>query len=51
MNVVEKKRTDSRRIKSGQASTVVDWKKEARPSTADHQIAELERTFTDRWEW
>jgi hypothetical protein len=54
MNVVEKKRPDSCRIrpKSGQAAAVgADPKGAALPSAAEHQIAEVERTFTDRWEW
>ncbi len=46
MNVVEKKRAGSRRVKpAGQVSAPPVEK------AVDQQVAEIERTFTDRWEW
>ena len=45
--------TDGRRIKEKkpQAVTGVGSKKAAAPSAAEQQIAQVERTFTNRWEW
>jgi hypothetical protein len=56
MNVERKKRgvTESHctREKNLQTLTSVDKsKKPTSPSTTEQQIAEIERTFSDTWEW
>ena len=51
----EKKTTTGRRVKVKKriavASRAACSKQAVQPSVAEQQIAEVERTFTDRWEW
>jgi len=54
MDIVKTKATDRRRLRQkrpGLVIGVLNLKKTAQPSAAERQIAEVERTFSDRWEW
>jgi len=54
MNVVTRKPARRRRMTSDsrvKGETSLRSKKAAQTSAAEHQIAEVEQTFTDRWEW
>jgi len=54
MNVIEKKRTDRRGARpkvSKVASAATEPKTAALSPAVDGQLREVERTFTDRWEW
>ena len=53
MNAVEEKKTDhSVKVKKRVAiADGVTSKRVVQPSVEEQQIAEVERTFTDRWEW
>jgi len=54
MSVVERKRPVGRRLATkGRPKDPSDVKsrKTVQPTAAEHQIAEVERTFSDRWEW
>ena len=54
MNVVEKERTDGHRTRSS-VRTAARGASEPKPVSlslaVDGQLTEVERTFTDRWEW
>jgi hypothetical protein len=53
MNTVEEKEIE-RRVKArkrGAAAGGAGSKQDIQPSVEEQQVAELERTFTDRWEW
>ena len=54
MNVIEKKRTGGRRTRSRVRKTA-RGSSEPKPASVslavDGQLMEVERTFTDRWEW
>jgi hypothetical protein len=53
MNTVEEKEVErcvkarKRRAVTGRACS----KQDVQPSVEEQQVAEMERTFTDRWEW
>ena len=53
MNTVEGKEIE-RCVKAKRRGTVAGGassKQDIQPSVEEQQVAELERTFTDRWEW
>ena len=53
MNSVEEKEFE-RCVKAkqrGAAAGGAGSKQDIQPSVEEQQVAELERTFTDRWEW
>ena len=53
MNTVEEKEIE-RRVKArkrGAAAGGAGSKQDIQPSVEERQVAEQERTFTDRWEW
>ena len=53
MNTVEEKEIE-RCVKAGKrgaAAGGADSKQDIQPSVEEEQVAELKRTFTDRWEW
>jgi hypothetical protein len=53
MNTVEEKEIE-RRVKArkrGAAAGGAGSKQDIQPSVEEQQVAELGRTFTDRWEW
>ncbi len=53
MNTVEER--DIQRCvkarKRGAVPSAASSKQDIQPSVEEQQVAELERTFTDRWEW
>ena len=53
MNTVEEKEIQLRvkAKKRGAVANGASSKQDIQPSTEEQQVAELERTFTDRWEW
>ena len=53
MNAVEKKEIERcvKTKKRGAVAGGTSSKQEIHPSVEEQQVAELERTFTDRWEW
>ena len=53
MNSVEEKQIERcvRARKRGAAAGGASLKQGIEPSVEEQQVAELERTFTDRWEW
>ena len=53
MNTVEEKEIQRcvRATKQGAATGGASQKQDIQPSVEEQQVAELERTFTDRWEW
>jgi hypothetical protein len=53
MNTVEEKEIE-RCVKTNKREAVTSGassKQDIQPSVEEQQVAELERTFTDRWEW
>ncbi len=53
MNTVEEKKIQ-RCVKAGKRGAVAGRarpKQDVQPPAEEQQVAELERTFTDRWEW
>ena len=53
MNIVEEKEIE-RCVKAKKRGAVPGGarsKQDIQPSVEEQQVAELERTFTDRWEW
>ncbi|HUI72529.1 MAG TPA: hypothetical protein VL354_18560 [Spirochaetia bacterium] len=53
MNTVEEKEIEScmKAKKRGTAAGRANLKQDIQPSMEEQQVAELERTFSDRWEW
>ena len=53
MNTVEEKEIQRcvKATKRGAAAGGACSKQDIQPSEEERQVAELERTFTDRWEW
>ena len=53
MNTVEEKEIQRcvKATKRGAAAGGASSKQDIQPSEGERQVAELERTFTDRWEW
>ena len=53
MNTVEEKEIERcvKARKRGAAAGGASLKQDIQPSVEEPQVAELERTFTDRWEW
>ncbi len=53
MNAVEEKEIQRcvKAKKRGPVAGGASSKQDIQPSVEEQQVAELERTFTDRWEW
>ncbi len=54
MKVLEKNRLENRLVRQNKSKAISAGpasRKEAQLSCEERQIAEVERTFTDRWEW
>jgi hypothetical protein len=53
MNAVEEKEIECpvKAMKRGAAAGGAGSGQDIQPSVEEQQVAELERTYTDRWEW
>lgn len=53
MNAIEEKEIQRcvKAKKRGAVAGVESSKQDVQPSVEEQQVAEIERTFTDRWEW